>query len=171
MELEQNVTRLWGPGIESSNRLKQMLDEVDCLPTEAFWRIFQEVWPTCDGTWAQQEALLDLLRFHWPFDAYLGKADRGFYESLPDVISVFRGCSRDRLFGLSWSTDWTVAETFARGHRGIYVPNPIIAEAKISKAWILAVSTARGEGEILVDPDALEGDEETSHLRIHPFGI
>lgn len=171
MELDDILARFWGPGIESCNRLELMLDEVDRLPSAMFWPVFQEVWPTCDSTWAQQEALLDLLRFHQPCQAHLGTADREFFASLPDIVSLYRGCSRDRLLGLSWSTDRAIAETFARGHRGIYVPDPIVAEAQIAKTWILAVSTARGESEILIDPDALESDEESSHLRIHPVGI
>jgi hypothetical protein len=146
-------SRLWGPGISSCNRLELMLEEVDALPSELFWRVFREVWPTCDNTWEHRDALLDLLRFHQPNEFQIDAGSRAFYEGLPDVIDAYRGCSRSRLYGLSWSTDRAVAASFANGHRAIPVPDPIVAHITIAKPAILAVFTDRGESEILVDTD------------------
>ena len=33
------------------------------------------------------------------------RQDREAFDVLPDVITVFRGCRRDRILGLSWQGD------------------------------------------------------------------
>lgn len=76
------------------------------------------------------------------------------FDTLPDEVQVFRGCSRERVAGL-WSLSRDVATQFAHGHRGIIVPNPIIAEATISRRDIFAVMTSRAEQELVLDPDKL----------------
>ena len=48
--------------------------------------------------------------------------------------------------------DSTVAEGFAHGHRGIRVPDPVIASAWVPKASIFALFSDRSESEALVDP-------------------
>jgi hypothetical protein len=67
------------------------------------------------------------------------------------MIAVYRGCSRRRTRSISWTTNRAVAERFAHGHRGIPVPDAVIAEALVPKASILAVDSSRGEMEVLLD--------------------
>ncbi|MER8375783.1 hypothetical protein NKH19_27265 [Mesorhizobium sp. M1338] len=111
--------------------------------------VFHNVWPTSDATWHQQDELLELLQFHQPMEDFLEGQDRVFYDQLPDVIQIYRGCSRDRLHGLSWTTDRRIAESFARGHRGVPVPEPVVARVSIPKSAVLAISIERGESECL----------------------
>lgn len=56
-----------------------------------------------------------------------------------------------------------VAEDFAQGHRGIQVPQPVLAKALIYKGDILIVSSHRGEAEVLLNPNRLAG------LSVRPF--
>jgi len=81
--------------------------------------------------------------------------DAAFYDSLPDEVAVYRGCSRPRMSAISWTTDRQVADIFARGHRGIRVPDPVIASAVIPKSAIFTVVTSRNESEVIVDPRRL----------------
>ena len=62
-----------------------------------------------------------------------------------------RGSSRERAAGLSWTTRLDVAKQFARGHRSIVMPKPVIATAQIDKRHILALIADRQESEVLID--------------------
>lgn len=83
--------------------------------------------------------------------------DRAFYAALPDRITIYRGCHMDRMMGLAWTTDRSTALTYARGHRQIAVPDPILVSATVAKTAILGAYQDRQESEILVDPLNLKG--------------
>jgi hypothetical protein len=50
---------------------------------------------------------------------------------------------------LSWTLDQTVADGFARGHRGIFNPNPVVLETVIAKRDIAFAVPDRG-GELVL---------------------
>ena len=53
--------------------------------------------------------------------------------------------------GLAWTTSREVATTFARGHRGISVPDAVIATAVVLKGAVFTVATERAEQEVIVN--------------------
>jgi hypothetical protein len=75
---------------------------------------------------------------------------RSFYASLPDLISIYRGCER----GGNAATDKTVAGKFAEGRQWTN-RQPRLGQAQIPKQYVLAVFTDREEHEIIVDPRRL----------------
>jgi hypothetical protein len=77
---------------------------------------------------------------------------RQMFDALPDTIRVYRGCSRAPLCGLAWSLDRHVAVGFARGHRRIAAPDPIIVGADLRKGAIFALINERSESETVLDP-------------------
>ena len=87
--------------------------------------------------------------------AFLQSAQRQFFDTLPPLVQVFRGCSAPRVRGIAWSTERSVAEGFARGHRFIRVPEPVVASAVIPKEHIFFVTDERNEKEIVLDPRRL----------------
>jgi hypothetical protein len=87
-----------------------------------------------------------------PGTLYLPDAARRHFEGLPDPIRVFRGTSRARVLGVSWTTDRQLAEGFARGHRRIPVPEAVVATALVPKAAIFGVTVERNESEVILDP-------------------
>jgi len=146
----------------SEKRAAEMLSLTRGKPPEIFWKIFLEVWSVCDCTWKVREPLLHQLKSASAqicATSYFNDADRTFFESLPTDITVFRGCSTERINGLSWTTDAAVARGFAYGHRGILVPEPVLVTAKVEKKNIFAVITDRAENEVLCDPQILRIDE------------
>ena len=160
------LERLFGPGIGSSNRLERMLVALVNQPPEVAWPVFFEMWPSCDDTWRLRRELLLFLRpLHQrsPGVAHLADAERAFLDGLHDPVRVFRGCSRSRARGVSWSTDRATAEQFARGHRSIPVPDPVVAEADVPKTAIFSVMLDRGECEVVLDPRRLR------HLVLTPY--
>jgi hypothetical protein len=80
--------------------------------------------------------------------------ERTFYEELPDLVPIWRGCERGRERGLSWTTQRDVAEGFAQGKRCVNA-NPTLVSAVIAKPHIFGVFLSRDESEIAVDPRRL----------------
>jgi hypothetical protein len=147
-QLERIQGALFGPDVDSHTRCGAMVRLLVGRAPEVFWPALRDVWPTCDDTWKWKNFLLDLMltqeirppnleRMKWP-------------------MRIYRGCTRARVRGLSWSTDRKVAEKYARGHRRIRVPDPVIAEAVVEReAVFIALQHERNESELLVDPRRL----------------
>lgn len=149
---------LSGPGVESGNRLDVMLALLTYQPSAVFWPVFHAGWKHCDGTWELRRRLADDLRRHNARRlgaTFLPPDDREWLETFSDPIRVYRGCSRERVKAASWTTDSTVAEGFARGHRFIKVPDPVIASALVPKAAVFGAYRGRNESELVLDAEAL----------------
>ena len=140
-------------------------------PAEIWWPAFLDDWAACDaGSWRWKNILLD--KFRGLRDEgqsaipYLNAEDREFYDSLPELVEVWRGADRRTLRNFSWTTDPAVAEFFAVHRRGWPFPNPVIGHAFIRKADIFAVLNVHGESEILLDPRRLRKltIEDVSHI-------
>ena len=110
------------------NQLEAFLIALYRLPrslradAKVFWPAFLDAWPNCDDTWPWQKHLLEVLGWfglEWPGSEFLEPDAHAFFDFLPDPVTIFRGCSRPRVRGVSWTTDKAVAEAFACGHRGI----------------------------------------------------
>lgn len=150
--------RLFGIGVNSEDRAYEMLRLTQIVDSEVFWRVFHHCWSSCDDTWALNRALLQSLSFHNAEDParnYMDRKQAKFYKALPDIVTVFRGCSKDRVLGISWTTDVAVAEEFARGHRGMSPPNRVVARARIPRSEIFTVVVHREESEIVLNPSEL----------------
>jgi hypothetical protein len=112
----------------SEDRLPVLLDLTAKAPSPLFWLVFEHEWPTCDATWSFRDLLLTRLRRYAP---------NPLFKSPPDqTLTVWRGCDRDRVLGLSWTTDRKIAQGFARGHRGIRYPNPVVAYAEVTPSAV-----------------------------------
>lgn len=85
-------------------------------------------------------------------------ADYEFYRSLPDNVTIYRGLSKDELEdedgdecgvqGISWTTEYSVAEFFAAR-----IPqnlNPCVVKAVVPKSNIRFATMRRCEFEVLV---------------------
>lgn len=143
----------------SEERLQAVLPLISASPPALFWPIFLTEWSSCDNTWPHtRKVRLALKRQHAtePSTPYLSPEARKFRSTLSSVVTVYRGCSRDRVNGLAWTTDRAIAEGFAKGHRSIPVPNAVIAQAMIPKEEILFVCVDRDEKEVVLDPQNLQ---------------
>jgi hypothetical protein len=142
----------------SEERLAKMLTTLSSVSAPAFWPSFGMVWSVCDDTWSHRKKLLNLLHRHWSRSPARGVGDQS------KSIRVYRGCSRRRVRGVSWTTDAHVAAMFARGHRGIRVPNAVVASASVPRIAVFHYEDSREESEVLLDPDRL------LRLRVERFG-
>jgi len=75
---------------------------------------------------------------------------RRFYDSLPPMITLFRGGDRQSGKGLSWTLDIETAKGFAQGHRGLFNPNPTIFTARVRKSSIAFCCVDREESECVL---------------------
>jgi len=146
---------LFGFGVESERRADEFCDLATSLRRPAFWQVFADIWTSCDGTHHLQDRLLYLLKAKGP------APETDFFQTLPDEVTVYRGCSRERVEALAWSIDLTVAQAFARGHRGIRVPDPVIASAVVPRSMVLFATDDRGEKEVLIDFGRLRPSDVT----------
>src|SRR4051812_5017664 len=142
--------------LSSERRLPEMLDLIAWKSAHEFWPIFLKNWATCDDVWNYNLLLPELFRHAGPATSFLDECTRAFFDSLADEITVYRGCHRGRVSGISWTTDRKVASEFASGHRGIRVIDPALATGLVRKENIFAVFCGRNEREILCRPHSVE---------------
>ena len=149
---------LWGPEFGGSEKRAKFVVSVirtyrDHGDTELIWRTLDRYWASCDRISADEnDEVLRILSSCGSYLEHLPLDD--FRASIPGddaPVTVYRGCPRNRVRSLSWSLCREVAEKFARGHRGIPVPDAVIATATIRGRDILFATDARDEREVLVD--------------------
>jgi hypothetical protein len=134
-------------------------------PARRCLQIFLEVGNTCDAPWPYRSFIAEALRYalaEVPLVGLLSPAARSFYEALPDLVPIWRGCEGGRERGLHWTIRRALAEDFARGKR-CRNRNPTIVSAEVPKQHILAVFVDRDEDEVVVDPRRLR------KVRIYPW--
>jgi len=152
--------------LSSERCVQEVLPLLEAAKPTAFWKAFYECWNIFDDTWQFMPRLLRALRRNAtqaPPYTQMPRVSAKIFDTLPDDVQVFRGCSRERVAGLSWSLSRDVATQFAHGHRGLVVPHPVIAEATISKRAIFALMTSRAERELVLEPDKL------THIQVIGF--
>ena len=137
----------------SEHRLLRVLRLIEFAPSAIFWPALMATWDDCDATWKHRKRVLWAMeKARKPAWAFFSPSQRQFFETLPPLVRVFRGCARLRVRGIAWTVDRAVAEDFARGHRGIRVPEPVVASALIPKEHIFFVTDERQEKEVVLNP-------------------
>jgi hypothetical protein len=129
--------------LNSEDRIGEMLDLIEQEPAEVFWPIFVGHWWHCDRTFEFSERLIRALRRVGPYPKL---------EPQPKQLTVYRGSARSRIASVSWTTDIEVARRFAAGHRGIPVPDPVVAMAEIGGHEVFWTTNEREESEIICTP-------------------
>lgn len=144
--------------LPSNERLPCILPLIATAQPGIFWAGLLAQWSSCDATWSLRDELLAALIAQSRreiAERYFDDAARAFFQSLPETVKVYRGCSRRHIRELAWTTDEDVADGFAYGHRGILVDDPVVASAFVSKRDIFFVAVERNESEVVVDPARL----------------
>ena len=90
----------------------------------------------------------------------MNKEDRAFLASLPDEVTVYRGCSVNNVNNLCWTTDPELARWFANRFNfksDYFDKDCCIVTGTIRKADIFAVIMERDEITLICDPAKVKG--------------
>lgn len=74
--------------------------------------------------------------------------ERVALASLPEIVTVYRGCNYEGRNGICWSLDKDVAKSFPFFDR-YKVNNPILVTARIRRDRVLALKLDRNEHEVI----------------------
>lgn len=117
------------------------------LGDPTYWQLLTQIWVDTENQYAYLKDWKKLLASdRGDRHDMMNDEDRQALRSLPDEVTIYRGCQKGlNENGLSWTLDKSKAEFFANrfGKKGI------ILERKISKSEIVALLTVRGETEII----------------------
>jgi hypothetical protein len=128
--------------------LAYRINETDWL------RLLGEQWSGCDNI---SEYLDDL--FDTPFGMRLGEGaisemmtteEQARFDSLPDSVTVYRGCYKPNKWGLSWTLSLDVAAHFPTLNRYRMEGKPLLIKALATKEKIAALKHDRDEDEIII---------------------
>jgi len=108
-----------------------------CLCT--FWAILKEEWSGLD--------LIPHAEFEAQFSRFADTAP-GLENMTP--ARLYRGQDSGAPIGLSWTASVSVAESFARGHRGIANKDPVILETIADPKQIAFECSDRDENEYVL---------------------
>jgi hypothetical protein len=117
------------------------------LGDATYWQLLTQIWVDTENQYAYLKDWKKLLASdRGDRHDMMNDEDRQALRSLPDEVTIYRGCQKGlNENGLSWTLDKSKAEFFANrfGKKGI------ILERKIPKSEIVALLTVRGETEII----------------------
>jgi hypothetical protein len=83
------------------------------LPAEKWWSVLGNEWQSCDNIHSYQDWLKPLFRKCRRLRLnMMNRAERATYDSLPELLTVYRGCFTHGKEGMSWSLHREVAEKF-----------------------------------------------------------
>lgn len=150
------------------------------IKPSVYWRLVRGIWlqswsitPNADVWRCIFERDYTLRR------SFMSLQERAEFDSLPELLRVYRRCLESARKGFSWSLSKVVAETYPRKARNWSKSaqgKPILyLEGVVKKEEIVGYLQARGEKEVIAFPECVEilrevsvrrkGDEIDSYLR------
>jgi hypothetical protein len=146
----------------SWNRLGHILEFNGWLGRNEWLTLLGENWESSDMVFKYASRLRRILKTAGPLPAMMTPAENAFYNSLPDRITIYRGCQQANLMGLCWTLDRALANSFTQLSR-FEVEEPLLATATVPKKKVLAVKLGRNETEIITLSPKLVTIEAACH--------
>jgi len=143
--------------LDMANSYTRMSATLDCARRSDFWLILGDMWESCDDIARHRTRLERLLRARsrrWPIPEAMTSAELAHWQALPNAVTVWRGCYRENMNGLSWSLNRDVAAGFPLLNRYRREGRlPLLLEGRLRKAKIAFVKLERGESEVVTLPN------------------
>jgi len=116
-----------------------------------------DAWQWIAGHWSGFD-LIPHSRYQRVFRTYkrgwspdcMCQSSRAVYDALPASFTAYRGQDIASSLGLSWTLEQGVAAGFARGHRGLQNPNPVVLRRKFRKISVAMILVDRQEHEVVL---------------------
>ena len=128
---------------------------LDCRRRPDFWSILGNYWEICDNVSANIPRLQHLLiKRGCPIREAMTADEYTQYLALPTEVTVWRGCYRRNVDGVSWSLDRNLAAgfPFLSRYRKWDEP-PLLIEGTVPKENIAFVKLVRDEQEVVTFPN------------------
>lgn len=141
---------------ESPFRTTALFEMADRITDDAeYWQTVASVYVMIENQWEHPEKWKQLFSSDRPKrEMMMNDKEREFFDSLPDVITIYRGYSLGELReGWSWTLKRETAQWFADRYVILdpYESCPEVITAKAEKSKVLAYFNDRDEEEIVVD--------------------
>lgn len=151
----------------SYDRLPTLLDLSVMMDDSEWLFLLGREWSGCDNISEHSADLFDAI-FNCgvsvcPSKEMMTNEEQDFYDALPDLVTVYRGCYTPNKWGFCWTLDINIAMKFPFFARYRMDGQPLLVKALAKKENIIAVKTDRGEAEIitLIRPKHIS----TRHIR------
>lgn len=147
---------------ERPYRLHAFVEVAMFMKDAEYWALLGNIWTDSENIWECESDWIECLESDRPERLAImdSESDLAMYDNLPTTVTVYRGVSRkDRIRGLSWTTNRKVAEWFARRFDA---ETPMLCQARVSKQDVIASFTERNESEVVVLPEKLKDLEVQS---------
>jgi hypothetical protein len=133
---------------DSYTRLPQLIALHSQMESGEWFRLLGEFWSVCDNISIYLVELRLLLPSHGPVVEMMNPQEVTSHQSLPDHVTVFRGCGPNNIQGACWSLDIDIAKRFPSMNRYRQV-QPLLVTATVKKDSVLAIKLNRDEAEII----------------------
>jgi hypothetical protein len=134
----------------SYSRLAEIIRFSGIMGRRSWLRLLGEHWSTLDNLFSWHDELRQLLPGRVTL-LLMDEAERAAWRELPDMVTIYRGCSEVNLNGLSWSLCPEIASKFPALMR--YMPpkgrRPLLVTGEVAKRRVIAVKLDRKEREIV----------------------
>jgi len=140
-----------------------MLKAIADQPPEIFWPLWLFNWSHIDYCADLHWDVYDVLKRKGSAQPYLDDDSMARFLALPKMVTVYRGCDREYVDGVAWTTSKKVAGYFATGGRYGRPIDPVIATGKIGKCSpdFFFPNGDRNEQEIVCYPKVIHVEEYT----------
>ena len=120
------------------------------MPPEKWWRLLGYEWSICDNialytSWLRPKFRRSRrLRLHM-----INPHESATYDSLPDVLTIYRGCYQNNRYGMSWTLDRDVAVKLPTMSRYRQNDHPLLLTARVPKSDCVYLGNEREERELV----------------------
>lgn len=137
------------------NQQAHLIEEFkDSISDEVYWKLVSRCYVNSDFSFESSEYIASLLFVDRPnSELMMNEEEREFFNALPDMVQIYRGCSLKEIesgaFRFSWTLSKKVANFFAFEYNRNLNTNCDVVEKTVPKSQLLAYFNEREEEEIL----------------------
>lgn len=133
---------------DSYSRMGALLNLRPKMRYQHWLTLLGGAWNTSDNLRDHLAELRSLLGTDGPLLPMMTHEERAVYDSLPDRVTVYQGCSARFLRGACWSLDEQMARKYPFFARFL-AADPVLVTGTVRKKNILAVLLSRGDQEVV----------------------
>ena len=137
---------------DSYNRIPYLLEHLFDLPADDWLHLLGEHWVSCDNIGQYQDEIREAVTCHCsltPIWQMMDAKENAAFTTLPEMLTIYRGCYEINKWGASWSLNREVAEKFPHLTRYSNEGRPLLIKATIPKSSVAALKLGRKEEEII----------------------